>query len=143
MPSTAPREPTKTTQGSAWFVPFITAAAAFTTRNKARSVRMVVRHQFGAGARRLPVNTRQNRRPEMLTSDEAKQSTPVSWAKLLGYASDPYERKARLYPALLTLVPVLGIGGALYGLDRDVAQSLVAITTALGGAYLLVNVGRE
>ena len=79
----------------------------------------------------------------MLTSDEIKQSAPSSWAKLIGHASDPYERKARLYPALLTLVPVLGIGLSLYGLSRDVAQSFVAIATALGGAYLLVNVGRE
>lgn len=67
----------------------------------------------------------------------------MNWAQLIATVTKPYERKARLYPALLALLPILGITVALYGMAGALQQSLVTLATTFGGLYLLVNIGRE
>lgn len=67
----------------------------------------------------------------------------LSWDQIFATVTDPYERKARLYPALLALLPILGIAICLYGMGGNPKQSLGALATTFGGAYLLVNIGRE
>jgi hypothetical protein len=56
---------------------------------------------------------------------------------------DTYERKARLYPALLALVPVLGVAVGLYGLALQLEQGVIAFVAGIGGFYLLANIVRE
>jgi hypothetical protein len=67
----------------------------------------------------------------------------LSWDQIFATVTEPYERKARLYPALLALLPILGIAVGLYGMGGNVKQSLGALVTTFGGVYLLVNIGRE
>ncbi len=57
--------------------------------------------------------------------------------------ANPYERKARLYPAFLAAAPVLGIAVCLYGLSLEIKDGLIALISAFGGFYLLANIVRE
>jgi hypothetical protein len=54
-----------------------------------------------------------------------------------------YERKARLYPAFLALLPILGVAVGVYGLQLDVRRATVALISAVGGFYLLAHIARE
>ncbi len=67
----------------------------------------------------------------------------MNWAQLITTVTKPYERRARLYPALLALLPILGITFAFYGMAGALQQSLAALATTFGGLYLLINIGRE
>jgi hypothetical protein len=57
--------------------------------------------------------------------------------------TNPYERKARLYPAFLAVAPMLGIAVALYGFSLELKDSLVSLIFGLGGFYLVSNIVRE
>src|SRR5256885_15055345 len=56
---------------------------------------------------------------------------------------DSYERKARLYPALLLVAPVVTTGAAVLGTTISVLQALGAAVVAGGGAFLLSQLGRD
>jgi len=63
--------------------------------------------------------------------------------KLSTIITDSYERKARLYPALLLIAPVVGTGVAMSSAKLSGLQSLVAGVIGCGGAFLLTQLARD
>ena len=61
------------------------------------------------------------------------------WASLV---TDPYERAARLYPALLTLLPMLIALATSSVFGKPLATQLLTLSGACGAAYLLANISR-
>jgi hypothetical protein len=57
--------------------------------------------------------------------------------------SNPYERKARLWPALLTLLPVIVLVSVLYAPFASLAANTVSLAVSCGALYLLANIARE
>jgi hypothetical protein len=57
--------------------------------------------------------------------------------------TDGYERKARLYPALLLIAPVIATGVALLSAKLTGLQSLAAGVVGCGGAFLLGQLARD
>lgn len=57
--------------------------------------------------------------------------------------TDGYERKARLYPALLLIAPVVGAGVAMLTAKFSGLQSLAAGVIGSGGAFLLTQLARD
>ncbi len=57
--------------------------------------------------------------------------------------TDPYERPARLYPALLTLLPLLAIVMLYYGPKASAMTGAVTVAISCGGLYLTTNLCRE
>jgi hypothetical protein len=57
--------------------------------------------------------------------------------------TDPYERPARLYPALLALLPLLALVMLLYGPKATALTGAVTIAVSCGGLYLTTNLCRE
>lgn len=57
--------------------------------------------------------------------------------------SNPYERKARLWPALLTLLPVVVLVSTLYVPFASLATNAVSLAISCGALYLLANIARE
>ncbi|EPJ80508.1 MULTISPECIES: hypothetical protein [Pseudomonas] len=70
-------------------------------------------------------------------------STGASIAKAIGQFSDPYERQARLYPALLTLSPVIVLVFSLYSEKLGVLSTLVSALIVCGLLYLLADFARR
>src|SRR2546423_1922920 len=62
---------------------------------------------------------------------------------LVAKVTDPYERPARLYPALLALLPLLALIMLLYGPKASALTGAVTIAVSCGGLYLMTNVCRE
>ena len=62
-----------------------------------------------------------------------------NWASLV---TDPYERAARLYPALLALLPMLIALASTSVFGKPLATQLLALSGACGAAYLLANISR-
>ncbi len=62
-----------------------------------------------------------------------------SWASLV---TDQYERAARLYPALLALLPMLIAVAATSVFGKPLATQLLTLSGACGAAYLLANISR-
>jgi hypothetical protein len=62
---------------------------------------------------------------------------------LTNFVSDGYERKARLYPALLLIAPVVAAGVAMLSARLSVLQSLAAAIVGCGGAFLLTQLARD
>ena len=62
---------------------------------------------------------------------------------LVAKVVDPYERQARLYPALLALLPLLVMVMLLYGPKASALTSVVTIAVSCGGLYLMTNLCRE
>ncbi len=56
---------------------------------------------------------------------------------------DGYERKARLYPALLLIAPVVGTAVAMLTAKFTELQSLAAGVVGCGGAFLLTQLARD
>lgn len=56
---------------------------------------------------------------------------------------DPYERKARLTPALLALAPVLAILVGLYGINLELTPATLGMLTAIGVFYVMASIARE
>ncbi|MHB1006518.1 MAG: hypothetical protein ACYC3S_12885 [Chloroflexota bacterium] len=63
--------------------------------------------------------------------------------ELLAKISDPYERQARLYPALLAILPLVVMLGLLYAAKTTILTGVVTVAASCGGLYLLTNVSRE
>lgn len=62
-----------------------------------------------------------------------------SWASLV---TDQYERVARLYPALLALLPLLVVLLTTSVVGKPLATQLLSLAGACGVTYLLANVSR-
>ncbi len=62
---------------------------------------------------------------------------------LVGKVADPYERQARLYPALLTSLPLLTTVMLLYAPKASALAGAVSIAASCGGLYLMTNLCRE
>ncbi len=62
---------------------------------------------------------------------------------LAGIVTDGYERKARLYPALLLISPIIATGVALLTAKLSGLQSLLAGLLGCGGAFLLTQLARD
>jgi len=62
---------------------------------------------------------------------------------LVAKVTDPYERQARLYPALLSLLPVVAMVVLLYAPQASSFTVVLTITVSCGGLYLLTNLCRE
>ena len=60
----------------------------------------------------------------------------------LAKVTDPYERQARLYPALLAGLPLIVMATVLYGSNSVVTAASTAAASC-GGLYLLANIARE
>jgi len=57
--------------------------------------------------------------------------------------ADPYDRNARLYPAILTLIPLVAMLGALYGTTATALSKVFATVFSFGGPFLMMNISRE
>jgi hypothetical protein len=62
---------------------------------------------------------------------------------VLNLVVDPYDRQARLYPALLLIAPVVITAVGLSLADFTVFQSCLALTLGFGGAFLLTQLARD
>lgn len=62
---------------------------------------------------------------------------------LVAKVTDPYERQARLYPALLALLPLLAMVMLLYAPQSSSFTLALTIAVSCGGLYLLTNLCRE
>lgn len=56
---------------------------------------------------------------------------------------DGYERKARLYPALVLLAPVVSLAIAIMLPTLSIIKSIAALIIACGGAFLLSHLARD
>lgn len=57
--------------------------------------------------------------------------------------TDPYDRQARLYPALLGLLPLFVVVMLLYAPNAPVLTSAVTVAISSGALYLMSNLCRE
>ena len=62
---------------------------------------------------------------------------------IVSKVTDPYERPARLYPALLALLPLLVLIMLLYGPKATALTGAVTVAVSCGGLYLTTNLCRE
>lgn len=56
---------------------------------------------------------------------------------------DPYDRRARLWPALLALLPAVVLVSAMYAPTASLAVNAAALAVSCGVLYLLANIARE
>ncbi len=66
----------------------------------------------------------------------------MGWPTFLAPFSDPYERKARGVPALLTLLPLLILLCCARGIDHPVPTAFLTLVATCGGVTALAAVGR-
>jgi hypothetical protein len=62
---------------------------------------------------------------------------------VISKVTDPYERQARLYPALLALLPLLALVMLLFGPKLTALTGALSIAISCGGLYLTTNLCRE
>jgi hypothetical protein len=62
---------------------------------------------------------------------------------IVAKVTDPYERPARLYPALLALLPLLALVMLLSGPKATALTGAVTVAVSCGGLYLTTNFCRE
>lgn len=63
--------------------------------------------------------------------------------EIVAKVADPYDRQARLYPALLCLLPVLALVAVLYAPNTSALTRVVTIAVSCGGLFLITNICRE
>lgn len=61
----------------------------------------------------------------------------------LNLVTEPYDRQARLYPALLLVAPIVATGAGLLSSNLTAFQSFGASAAGLGGAFLLTQLARD
>lgn len=61
---------------------------------------------------------------------------------MLANVTDPYERQARLFPALLAGLPLIVTATVLYGSNSTITATSTVVASC-GGLYLLANIARE
>lgn len=64
----------------------------------------------------------------------------MDWSK---YITDPYERKARLFPALLTISPLIASATAVFAAYHSLLESTGFATIGSAGAFVLAQMGRD
>jgi len=57
--------------------------------------------------------------------------------------NDPYDRNARLYPALLALFPLVAMLVTLYGISASALTNSVGIAFSLVIIFTMMNISRE
>jgi len=57
--------------------------------------------------------------------------------------TDGYERKARLYPALLLIAPIVFVLVAMLSTKQSTLESLLAAAVGFGGVFLLTQLARD
>jgi hypothetical protein len=62
---------------------------------------------------------------------------------IVAKVTDPYDRQARLYPALLCLLPLLALVALLYAPNASAFTGVVTIAVSCGGLFLMTNICRE
>ena len=62
---------------------------------------------------------------------------------IVAKVTDPYDRQARLYPALLCLLPLLALLTLLYATNVSALTGAVTIAVSCGGLFLMMNISRE
>jgi hypothetical protein len=62
---------------------------------------------------------------------------------IVSKVTDPYERPARLYPALLALLPLLAVIMLLYGPKATALTGAATVAVSCGALYLTTNLCRE
>jgi hypothetical protein len=62
---------------------------------------------------------------------------------IVSKVTDPYDRQARLYPALLCLLPLLALVALLYATNVSALTGVVTIAVSCGGLFLMTNICRE
>lgn len=64
-------------------------------------------------------------------------------SEIVEKVTDPYERKARLWPALIAVFPLIVTIELLYSAQISILSNIAAIGGAFGLIYLLTNLSRE
>lgn len=62
---------------------------------------------------------------------------------IVAKVTDPYDRQARLYPALLCLLPLLALITLLYAPNVSALTAVVTLAVSCGGLFLMTNICRE
>lgn len=62
---------------------------------------------------------------------------------IVAKVTDPYDRQARLYPALLCLLPLLALIALLYAPNASALTGVVTLAVSCGGLFLMTNICRE
>lgn len=62
---------------------------------------------------------------------------------IVAKVTDPYDRQARLYPALFCLLPLLALVALLYAPNVPVLTRVVTLAVSCGGLFLMTNICRE
>jgi len=62
---------------------------------------------------------------------------------IVSKVTDPYDRQARLYPALLCLLPLLALIALLYAPNVSALTGVVTLAVSCGGLFLMTNICRE
>lgn len=62
---------------------------------------------------------------------------------IVSKVTDPYDRQARLYPALLCLLPMLALITLLYAPNVSALTGVVTMAVSCGGLFLMTNICRE
>lgn len=73
----------------------------------------------------------------------SEAQSPAAWWTKMALVLDPYERQARLYPALLVLFPTMVSVVALYGRQLLALKGVGALVSAVGLVYLLCDIARS
>lgn len=63
--------------------------------------------------------------------------------EIVSKVTDPYDRQARLYPALLCLLPLLALVALLYAPNVSAFTGVVTLGVSCGGLFLMTNICRE
>jgi hypothetical protein len=88
------------------------------------------------GQRRISTSPR-------ITAGRMDAEKTMTLDDLVAKVTDPYERPARLYPALLALLPLLALITLLYGPKATGLTGAVTIAVSCGALYLATNLCRE
>lgn len=62
---------------------------------------------------------------------------------IVAKVTDPYDRQARLYPALLCLLPLFALVTLLYAPNVSALTGVVTLAVSCGGLFLMTNICRE
>ena len=62
---------------------------------------------------------------------------------IVSKVTDPYDRQARLHPALLCLLPLLALIALLYAPNVSALTGVVTLAVSCGGLFLMTNICRE
>jgi hypothetical protein len=67
----------------------------------------------------------------------------MTFDDVVAKVTDPYERQARLYPALLALLPLLAVVMLLFGPKATALTGALTVAISCGGLFLTTNLCRE